>query len=232
MALGLLVVPSVAAGLLAVAVAAVFLMRPALNAARNRRDPAERRLARRWTAVWGSLGALALVATMTLGGSRFLGALAAGAPLAVLFAWWDQRGAARTLAAELAGAAAFATVPAAMVLLAGGSAAAAVGWSVVMLVRSGPTVLVVRAAVRMRNGRVGPAAGRWALLAAGGGAVALSGLVVLQRCPGAIAAVAWLLALRAAWLLSPAAAGWSARRIGLSEGGWGALLLGVAAVAA
>ena len=70
-----------------------------------------------------------------------------------VFAWCDGRNGAREAAAELAGAVAFALLPAAFGALAGWSLVASLALAAMMLVRSVPTVLTVRASIRIRKGQ-------------------------------------------------------------------------------
>lgn len=231
-ALGLLVAASWAGMMVGIAVAAGFMMRPAWNARTQRKTAPERAIGRRWVVAWSLLGGVALGAAVVLSGPHFLAAFMVGAPLAAWFAWCDGRGDARSLSAEATGAAAFATVPAAMVVAAGGSVSTAVVWSVVMLVRALPTVLVVRATVRRRKGRAGTTAAGLAWLMSAMGAAGLSLWVARGVLPALVAVAAWLLVGRATWLLSPLAVTWTARRIGMAEAGWGFLFLLFAVVGA
>ena len=92
-----------------------------------------------------------------------------GLALAGLFAWFDAQNGSRAAAAEVAGSAAFALVPAALATLAGWSAGPALALAGLALTRSVPTVLTVRNSLRLSKGE--PAAFLLPLLTAAGAAV-------------------------------------------------------------
>lgn len=259
-ALGLLIAPTFAGALLALAAAAGFLSRRPLKLASTlpSLDP-RRAAAADWTMLLAGLALVALAAAATLpptiganeqqwplastispsevvasiGANKqqtsldSLWPLLLALPFGAAFLWFDLRGEMREAEAELCGSAAFALLPAAFATLAGWPAAPALVLAGLMLARSLPTVLVVRAYLRIQKGRPPARTAAWfaALLALAGPLAA----VAADLAPFAVAPLAAVLFARAAWLLSPWRPDWPARRIGLLEAAMGALwLLGLA----
>ncbi len=222
-ALGLLAAPTPAGAMFAVAVAAGFFARRPLGIA-WREQKAERRAAA-WTAVLvcGAVAALFTAGAVALGGVAWLGWLAPAALLGAVFLGFDLRRAGREEAAEVAGSAAFACLPAAFGALAGWPAAVSLALAAVMLGRAVPTVLCVRAMLRgAKTGehRPGMALATAALALAAGVWLAAGGYA-----PWSAAALLGVLAVRAgAWLVFPRPA-LRARTLGMIEA-----VLGVAFV--
>ncbi|MBU6408830.1 MAG: hypothetical protein KGR98_00450, partial [Verrucomicrobia bacterium] len=140
----------------------------------------------------------------------------------LVFVWCDSRNEAREGAAEVAGAVAFSSLPATFGALAGWGGAASLALAAVMLVRSVPTVLTVRANLRLKKGQavsILPA-----LLAAGAGLVLSAWVVSLRLAPWTAALFAAVFAARTIWLLC-----WrpqlAARTIGITEATLGVLML-------
>ncbi len=136
-------------------------------------------------------------------------------PFGAAFLWFDRRGEMRAAEAELCGSLTFALLPATFATLAGWSAGAALGLATAMVVRSAPTVLTVRAYLRIAKGQ---RASAWLPIGAAG--AGLAALVILQRdglVPLLVPVAGAGLALRSAWLLSRWAPRWSARRVGTLE---------------
>lgn len=102
----------------------------------------------------GPLAALGVVAAVAFGGAvwwgglDWLGWLVPAAAAGAVFLYFDLQAAGREGVAEVAGAAAFACVPAAMAAAAGWEFAAAGALAVAMLGRAVPAVLTVRASLR------------------------------------------------------------------------------------
>lgn len=221
--LGLLVAPSWAGAPLAVAATAgFFLRRPIKLLLQAKPDP------RRPLAAFCA-GTLTLIATAALwlaaqsGGWLHLWPLIPAAVAGLVFVWFDTRGENREETAELVGVTAFALLPAAFAALAGWRMENCLALAAVMLVRSAPTVLAVRAVVRRRKGQsVTFTPARFSALAGTG---LLSWLATLALVPWAVAGFSGVLAARAFWLGSNRAKAFSAKRLGYIE-----LFLGVAAV--
>lgn len=230
LALGLAVAPSSPGWAFALAAFAAFLFRQPAKVAW--RDRSRGRVYPRTRAATLAAGILALVALAALsagwlltGWEPFLPLLAA-APFAVLFLLAQLRKKGRAWEAEVSGSAVFTAVPVSVALAAGWPAAEAWALWMVAAARGVPTVLYVRARLRLERGeepRRAPVLGLHLL--------ALAGVVLL--IPGAagrgagvpvLAALATgCLLLRAAWGLSPLRRRATARRVGMAELAWGAV---------
>jgi hypothetical protein len=221
MALGLLVAPSGPGLLLAAAVMGAFLARRPLRLwweGGAESDPAG-------DALLGcaelALGA-ALLASW-LGGTGWLVWLLPTAVLGGIFLWLDLRREGRSAPAELAGAAAFACLPAVLARLAGFTPAAALALGAVSLARNVPTVLYVRA--RVRAHKVAPVSPAPGVAAAGIACTSTAVLVRLDLAPATALVLTGLLLARAILLLSPAGAAPTARTIGIIEAALGLLFV-------
>jgi hypothetical protein len=218
-ALGLLAAPSLAGGILAVAAAALFLVRRPAQFASGRFGPHRRGGA---TVVLGTLAVVALaalVASARLGGWPALQPLLLALPPGILFLVFDARGESRMAAAELAGAATFAVFPAACARLAGAGWPIALSLTALMLLRALPAVLVLRTFLRRRkNASVSTLP---ALLASVGAVGAAFALARAGLAGGPILGLSLLLLGRAIWLLGPAAPAWRASQLGALESALG-----------
>ena len=228
--LGIVLTPtagSVAVGL--AAVAAFLAYRPWKlwrgDAARGRSYP-RTVLARRFAVTLGASAALALATSVFLGGWRLLVPALLALPLAGTFVAYDRRRG-RSWQGEIAAPAAFSAVAAVETVAGGWSLAPALGTWAVMAARGIPSVVYVRQRLRLERGEPIRPSLTWTLHL-----VALAGLAALAaRGPGPVWATApfALLALRAAWGLSPFRRRVSPRAIGITEIAWGTLtVIGVA----
>ncbi len=147
-ALGLLVAPSPAGACLAVAVAGGFFARRPLRLLWRETNPGRRAAAGQALALCSTVAAAGLVGAIAGAGVAWLPWLTPAVVAGGIFLRFDLRLAGRDEAAEVAGSAAFAWLPAVFVILGGGSPAAAVALAALMLGRAVPAVLAVRAALR------------------------------------------------------------------------------------
>ena len=132
-----------------------------------------------------------------------------------VFLAYDLRGLGRELVPEVAGAAAFAAVPAALATLAGWTPGAAASLGLIMMGRAVPTVLCVRAVLReQKTGEPDRASALVAVVLAFVGSFALQAASLAPLT--AVVALA-LLAGRAGWLLVYPRPALRARTLGLSE---------------
>jgi hypothetical protein len=214
LALGLIVAPSAAGLALAVAAASAFFARRPAKAAfadAARRSPDSRRAAAllAFCAVAGAAEAAGL------GHFRGLWPILLAAPFGALFLSLDLRSGARAAAAELAGGATFALLPAAFATLAGWAPKYALALAAIMVARTVPTVIAVRASIRLKKlqekNRLAPAASAAAAF------LLLLALASLSFVPWGVVALSALLLARAPVLTSRWAMGFSARRIGMAE---------------
>lgn len=220
LAFGLLVAPTMAGAGFAVAAAAGFFARRPLRIALSDASSERRAAACRVLASLGLLVGLALTAALALAGFAWLGWVAPAALAGGAFAVFDRRNGGREQAAEIAGATAFALLPAAFAALAGAAPLASVAVATIMLGRAVPTVLCLRAAIRAT--KTGERRIAVPLAAA---AIALGAAVALARAgaaPWAAVVFATAFALRAAGLLVFPRPSARARTLGMIEGALGA----------
>ena len=213
--LSLLVAPSAAGTLLAAALAAGFFARRPLRIARVEHRP-ERRAAAFW-ALSGCAG-IALVAfggALVQGGIAWLPWLLPLALAGGFFAYFDLRGAGRAAAAEVAGAAAFALAPAAVAALAGWTPLEIVALALVVLGRSVPSVLCVRAF--LRAAKTGVRRDGAALVAASVALAVAAVLVAHALAPFFAVVVMVGFTVRAFALLVVIRPAWRARSVGMME---------------
>lgn len=212
---GLIAAPSAGGACLAVAVVAAFFARRPLRLVFRAEDAAERAAAVGPLVALGALAAVAFSGAVWWGGLGWLGWLLPTAAMGAVFLYFDLHSAGREGVAEVAGAGAFACVPAAMAGAAGWEFAAAGALAVVMLGRAVPTVLTVRACLRAaKTGQRQPGA---ALVTS---VVAIVAGVALMRsglAPAAAAGLLALLALRTGALLVWPRPMWRARTLGMIE---------------
>ncbi|MGH8022301.1 MAG: hypothetical protein ACRED1_01875, partial [Limisphaerales bacterium] len=148
--------------------------------------------------------ALGLSLAAKIGGVKNLWPLLPAGLAGSVFAWCDRRNEAREGAVEVAGAVTFSLLPAAFATLAGWSAPAALALAAMMLMRSVPTVLTVRANLRIKKGRAVSTVP--ALFAAGAGLILTAWLIWLRLAPWPALIFASAFMARTIWLL-----GWRPR---------------------
>lgn len=221
-AFSLLVAPSAAGAALALAaVSGFFLRRPFKLVVAGEHD-SRQPLALVCATILALAGLSGLVLAARLGVIGGWWPLLPAALAGAVFAWCDGRNGAREGAAELAGAVAFAFLPAAFGALAGWNLPASFALTAIMLVRSVPTVLTVRACLRIRKGQafsIYPA-----LVTAAVGIFLTVWLAALQLMPWAAVGFALVFAARTSWLLlgRPRL---TARTLGIAEAVLGALMV-------
>ena len=229
LALGLLAAPSPAGAALALAALAGFFARRPLKAALAPEFTARRRTARKTVVMLSALAVAGLFETLVLDGVTALWPVLLAAPLGGLFVHFDRQNESRAAAAELAGSATFALLPAVFATLAGWSWPAALALAALALARSVPTVLTVRTCLRLAKGQKADA--RWPL-AAGAVALGVIGALASHRLvPGLSVGLVALLLLRTGFFVTSLRPAWPASRIGMIEAAIGVLYVGVLAFA-
>jgi len=154
--LGLLVAPSLAGVMMALAVLGAFLMRHPLKIAftdwRRGKRYARTKTAEQFIAGYGLLALVGLVGAITLAGIDILFPALLVVPLAVLqlFGYVCNEG--RNVLPELAGASAIAISVSCMTLASGESLRTALFLWVVLLARNIPSILYIRARLRLDKG--------------------------------------------------------------------------------
>jgi hypothetical protein len=221
--LGLLATPSLAGLPFALAIAAAFLARRPLRLVVYDRHPARRAAAWRALVGCGGIAGLGLTSAIALGGIAWLGALAPAIICGSLFVAFDLRKDNRAALAELAGTLAFASLPLAFARLGGATTTGAAALAFAMAVRSVPTVLCVRTAVRARKtGELNPVASVLAAIAALGLALFLART---SLAPWTLAALAAGLMARTFLLLVFPRPPLRARTLGIIEAVIGAVFV-------
>jgi hypothetical protein len=229
LALGLLVAPTPAGTALATAALAGFFARRPLKLALAPEYTARRQVARETMVMFSAFAMAGLFETLVLGGVTALWPLLLAVPLGGLFAWFDLQNDSRAAAAELAGSAAFALLPATLATLAGWPWPAAFALSALALARSVPTVLTVRTGLRLgKNQPVNVAAP----LAVGVLAVGVIGTLAWRHLVPLVAVVlVVLLLIRTVFFVSPLRPVWPARRLGMLEAALGVVYVGLLGLA-
>ena len=224
-ALGLLLAPSKAGLFLSVGALGLFLARHPFKLAmadrrRNRRS-SRTAYAERFAALYLIIAIFGFALTVKTGGPAFLCPLLFAAPFGLVQLFYDATGRSRALIAELAGSISTGALSTAIVLIGGWPRATAFGLWVILASRNVPTILYVRAKLRLLHGK--PAAVLPPILAH------LLAMAIVFGCALAGAA-SWLalialmiLLLRAVIGLSTSGGRITAKKLGLSELGFGAM---------
>lgn len=222
MALGLLVAPSAAGLVLAVAATAGFFLRRPLKVFSREQDLERWKMARACSFALSGLALAGLLLAAKLGGLEKLWPLLPAALAGLVFVWADSRNEAREGAAEIAGAVTFGILPAAFASLAGWNLPASLALAAMALTRSVPTVLTVRTRLRMAKKQtveVTPA-----IVAALTGIGLMAWLTAQHLAPWLTVVFAFVFAVRTLWLLL-----WcpqiTARQIGITEAVLGGLMV-------
>jgi len=231
-ALGLLVAPSLAGLFLALAMMSAFLARQPLKMVtgdhRRRRRLARTPVAERFALLYILVAALSLLAAIkTTTSYEFLLPLLLAAPLALIQLAYDRLSRSRALLPELAGATAMASIVAGIALAAGWPRSVALGLWAVLALRVVPTILYVRARLKMLHRHEASTATVVVMHVL---ALALALALMWLRLAPALSVVALLLLLvRSLFGFSSYDRQASAKRIGIRELGFGAMT--VAAIA-
>lgn len=214
-ALGLIAAGSLAGGFLATGAFAAFLMRRPLQLAFGQRGDIRADRARAVVATLAAIAATCVLAAGFAAGFKGLMPLIAAAPAALLFWAFDRKKEARAVEAEIAGAATFAVLPAAIATLAGHGIELALLLTAAALVRSVPTILTIRAYLRINKGQ--PVTRTPAVLAALFGSALFAILFLKGSAPLTLALLSLLLLGRTMLLLAPGFPRFPASRIGMAE---------------
>jgi len=212
--LGLLAYPSWPGMLVATTALAGFLARRPLRLWLTGK-PADRQIAQVVLLGLGSVMAVALSLTVALTGVSWMAWLLPTGLAAILFLHFDLQGNGREGTAELAGAAAFAWLPAVLAILAGTQPTAAAAIAIVVAGRSLPTVLVVRA--RLQGQRRGSVSVEPALFASTLALVLTAIGAHLNLAPAAAVAFSGLFLMRAVVVLNRPLPRLRARQLGMIE---------------
>jgi hypothetical protein len=157
--LGLVLAPSIAALCLSLAAIGAFLARHPFKLAigdwrRKRRSP-RTTLAERFAGFYFVIAIVALAAVFAsrTGGIGFALPLLLATPIALVQLFYDALGRSRALTAELSGAVSMGALATAIVLLGGWPRAAAFGLWAIVVARNVPTILYLRARLKLLHHR-------------------------------------------------------------------------------
>jgi hypothetical protein len=154
--LGLLLSPSAGGAAIGGASLALFLARHPFKLAafdRKRGKSYPRTVASLWfAAIYATVALLSLAVAWKLGGTTVFLPLAIALPLAAVQFLHDIRNESRALPAEMAGGAAAGAIAASIVIAGGWNTSAALALWALLVARTVPTVLYVRARVRVERG--------------------------------------------------------------------------------
>lgn len=215
--LGLALAPTPSGFALALAVAAAFLIRNPLRVVLRARSAGSPRLAvaRRVASVYSAVAVAGIAACAGLAGFEPMWPLAVVSPLVILFVRFDARNQGRSLAAELLAPVGLGAATPAIVIAAGWATVPALATWVVVVIKALPTVIYIRARLRLEDGEDVSA---WpaALMHAGSVAIALL-LWRAALAPAAAAIALAVLGIRGAIGLTPARWGRRPKQIGILE---------------
>lgn len=223
----LVLVPSIPGLAVALSALAAFLARNPLRIVSSDRRlevRSQRTRSAERAAVALSAGALASLATAVASGdTRLLIPVAAALPIALVQQRLESMRRSRELAAELSGTLAIGAVASVIVLAGGGSGWLALSLWTLLSCRSIPAVLYVRNRIALEKRGVSPSAVPVVahVIAVGIGAV----LLLTPAGSAAAAVVLGLLLVRCLIGISPRRRRVSAKRIGIAEMGWGAIMV-------
>lgn len=230
--LGLLVAPSWAALLLGLSTVTAFLLRHPLKIMlvdrRRGLNTVRTRRARVVIVVLAATSGLSLLGALLLAGPGLLLPLAMAAPFAAVYLYYDLTKPGRTLQAELAGPPALAFVASSMAVMDGWPLPNALALWAALTLRAVPSVLYVRARIRLDRGREPDII--WPIAAHGLALVLVFALVRIELLP-ALAVIPFIALLaRAVWFLSPRRPAVAVKTIGFVELGLGIFLVAALAI--
>lgn len=223
--LGLLLAPSLAGLFVSIAALGGFLARHPFKLAaadwRRHRRSTRTVMAKRLAALYFSIAALALALAIKSGGVVFLLPLLFASPFAIMQLFYDSLGHSRALTAELAGSISIGAVATAIAMAGNWPRPLAFGLWAILAARTVPTVLYLRA--RLRVLRRKPASPRGVIVAHVLAILVLSGLAWVSVVPFLAVGVLIILLLRAVLGFSGLDKQVTAKKLGLREICFGAL---------
>ncbi len=230
--LGLLSAPSLAGLFIAIATIGVFLTRHPLKIAwsdRARgRHYARTRLAQLFVILYIGIAIAGVLFAIALTDVMILSPAVIAIPLAIIQLSFDLRHQSRSLVPELTGPAALATSGAVIAVAGGWEVLPALGLWLVLAARSLPSVLYVRARIRLAKDK--PALLALPILAHVAGLAVVTGLAMLDLAPWLTIAVMLILLGRAIDGFMPRRRTMPAKTIGFQELAYGLLMVIVTAL--
>lgn len=225
--LGLLLAPSAGGAYIAAASVAVFLARNPFKLAvtdlRRRRSLPRTPLATCFAICYVAVATVFFIGALLSSSNQFVIPLAIAAPLTGLQFFYDTRSQSRALVAELAGAVSTGAIAVAIALAGGWDTAPAFGLWAVIVARAVPSILYVRARLRLlreKRASISP------VVAAHLAALVAVFLLAAAKFVSLLAVFAlFALFCRAAWGLLLKKQPVPAKRIGFQEIGFGAMTI-------
>ena len=223
--LGLLLAPSLAGLFLSVGAMGAFLARHPFKLAvgdwrRGRRIP-RTALAERFAILYVCIATLGLAVAIKTAGVGFLLPLLFAAPIAIVQLFYDALGRSRTLMAELAGSISIGAVATAIAIAGGWPRPAAFGLWVILAARTVPTILYLRARLRLLHRK--SASPRVVIIAHLLAILIVFGLARAGVVPFLAVAALVILLLRAVIGFSKSGKRVTPKKLGLRELGFGAM---------
>lgn len=220
--LGLLVAPSLAGLLLGIALLGMFLARHPLKIVmadrRRGRRFARTGLAERFALLYCGLAAFGVSGAALTGGADILLPMALAAPLMVLMLYYDFSSRSRDLLPELVGPVGLAAVSSSIALAGGWPLPPALALWALQSARAAPSVLYVRARLRLEHGKD---VNRSLPLIAQGAGIALALALRLAQVAPLLAAAPLIVLLARAWFGLYRRVPTPAKIIGFREMGYG-----------
>ena len=217
--LGLLVAPTLAGVLLSTAATGFFLARHPFRLAvvdrRRRRSSRRSVLAGRFAILYFVCATTALALAVKIGGRALLLPLILAAPIVLIQLFYDSLGRSRALVAELAGSVATGAVAAAIAIADNWPRTAAYGLWAILAARAVPTVLYLRARLRLLHRK--PALPRAAIFAHMLAAIIILALARMSIAPYLALVAMIILLLRAIAGFSRFDRRVTAKKLGLRE---------------
>jgi hypothetical protein len=225
--LGLLLVPSLPGLFLSVGAVGAFLARHPFKLAigdwrRSRRTP-RTALAERFAILYVCIAVLSLGLAIKTAGVGFLLPLLLAAPFTIVQLFYDSLGRSRTLMAELAGSISIGAVATAIAIAGGWQRPAAFGLWAILAARTVPTILYLRARLRLLHRK--PASPRVVIVMHLLAILIVVGLARAGVVPLLAIAALVILLLRAVIGLSKSGKPMTAKKLGLRELAFGAILV-------
>lgn len=225
--LGLILSPTVPGLFLALAATGAFLARHPFKLAvgnyRRNHYSARTVVAERFATAYLCIAILGFAIAIKTGGAALLLPLLLAAPTAILQLFYDSIGRSRALIPELAGSISTGAVAAAIAMSGGWPRPAAFGLWVILAARTVPTILYVRARLRLLHGKEASSYG--VIIVHFLAVLAVLGLATLQLAPVLAVFAMFVLLLRAMIGFSKSDRQVTAKRIGLREVGFGAMTI-------
>lgn len=225
--LGLMLAPTVPGVFVSSAAIGAFLARHPLKLAvgnwRLNRHTARTKLAERFAIVYLCLAILAITFAIQTAGATLLLPLLLALPTTILQLFYDSMGRSRALIPELAGSISTGAVATAIAMSGDWPRPAAFGLWVILVSRTLPTILYVRARLRLLHGKKASSSGVIGVHIVA--VLVVLGLAKLQLAPALAVFAMLILLLRAIIGVSKSHQQVSAKKIGLGEVVFGAMTI-------